>query len=307
MKVKVLLFLLVLKSNCFCSLLYTQEYFIAYGVSFNCGTKINRLGLFVQGGLVADYFQLNIGCRTYYNLSTFGPSKPGFELQTNAGVLFGYGGLRKRASKFYSSIENQTLYKNSIAFSYNYYFDKQNTSQPTGLLALEFSKFSIWHENDLFGKSAADKYRTAAFKFAYTDTVFRLAVNVKMWTGDTKGQPRVRNNSYPARAGYIDMSEETFGSFSHGILSLQADYALPYSQFARIDMGIDSEKVRHVFQNKIIHDWIFIPENWLKPESYNLHIPMLDKNGRQYLFNSDQQIENTQFYINFSGNPGLFY
>ena len=277
------------------------------GISFNFGSKINRLGVVTYFGGYTNFFQANMGLRVFYNFNTYGPSNTGLELQTSIGILFGYGKIKSQTQNFYSSVSNHTQYNNSCAYVWNYYFDKQQTSQPTGIVSFEFGNFQIIHENDLFGHSSVDKYRTAAIKLAYTDSVLRFAINVEMWTGDTKAQPRVRNTDYPARAGYIDMSDAPFAQHSSGILSFQFDYALPYQQVIRLESGLDSEKVRHVLQNKIIHDWVFIPKGWLSNDSYNLHVPMLDTNHEQYLFKPEQEIKKARVYMNFSGNPGVFY
>lgn len=284
-----------------------EDYFTGAGLSVNFGTKINRIGICFWGGGFRKFVQVNSGLRVFYNISTYGPSLKGFELQAYLGLVLAYGKEKAQPSNFYTSVSNQTLYKNSVAFAYNYYLDQQKTSQPTGLICLEFNNFQVLHENDLFGHSGQDKFRTAAIKLVYTDSLFRFAINSEMWTGDSKHQPRISDSEYPSRAGYIDMSNASYGNFSNGILSFQIDYALPYKQVVRAETGIDSEKVRHILQNRIIHDWIFVPKKVLPPESYNLHIPMLDSNSNQYLFKKEQQVEKGEFFINFSTNAGVFY
>jgi len=89
-------------------------------------------------------------------------------------------------------------------------------------------------------------------------------------------------------------------------LSLQIDQYLPYyNQIARLNIGVDSEKVRHTIQNKLIHDQYYINRKLIKrPQK---HFPMLDKNGGQFIFKEGQEIRPASIYFNLGLNSGVFY
>ncbi|MEL6867034.1 MAG: polymorphic toxin type 23 domain-containing protein, partial [Bacteroidota bacterium] len=108
------------------------------------------------------------------------------------------------------------------------------------------------------------------------------------------------------RYGYRDLSATEWGIYSHGILALEWQYgALPFQQIAATALGIDAEAIRHILQNKIIHDGLSFPNRPFS--SPNPHIPMLDQNGAPYLFHPDQEIRSARFFGQFALNPPLFY
>ncbi len=97
----------------------------------------------------------------------------------------------------------------------------------------------------------------------------------------------------------------SYGNYSNGLLSLQVQQDLGYGQSVRADAGIDAEQVRHVFQNKLIHDFAFIPAKWVNPKSS--HVPMLDTEGNPYLFQPKQEVRKPTPYFNLAANPSMFY
>ena len=205
------------------------------------------------------------------------------ELHTNLGINFGYGEENTIQNKFISPISNQTGRKYSIAISYNYYIDNIGTSQGTGLIAMEFDGFGLIHENDMFGEPRSDKFRSAASQIYYRTENYKLATNIILWHGDSFDH-RVfsyTETDYPARFGYKDLSTVAYGKYSHGILTAHISYVLPFEQIISIDAGIDSEWVRHICQNILIHDkWYFPGEK----AGYELkHYPMLMPDGNPFL------------------------
>jgi hypothetical protein len=68
---------------------------------------------------------------------------------------------------------------------------------------------------------------------------------------------------------------------------------------------VDSEKVRHIVQNRFIHDMDYLPEQWVATE--NPHVPMRDADGGQYLFKEGQTLKPAEPFLEFSMNPSLFY
>lgn len=101
----------------------------------------------------------------------------------------------------------------------------------------------------------------------------------------------------------MDTVPGVYPNSSHGLLSLQVNYHAGYSQNLQANAGVDAEQVRNVVQNKIIHDLPFLPKRWNK----NCHIPMIDSEGKQYLYQENQKIRRPKVLLNVFGNPGLFY
>ncbi len=49
----------------------------------------------------------------------------------------------------------------------------------------------------------------------------------------------------------------------------------------------------------------FIPKKWNKVE--NLHIPMIDREGNQYLYRKEQKIKKPKLFLNSYLSPNIFY
>ena len=70
-------------------------------------------------------------------------------------------------------------------------------------------------------------------------------------------------------------------------------------------IGIDAEQVRHVFQNRIVHDMYFIPERFIGYK--NVHYPMLQKDGTPFLQRPGQKVRKPKPFFNLGLNDNLFY
>lgn len=267
------------------------------------GTHTQRFGVVLQGYYVYEFAQINASVRLYDNFKDLGPKGEHAELNTALGLCLGYGKKTADTNLFVSSIGNQTGYKNSIVYSYNVWHNKVKTSQVTGIIALQFNQFSIISENDLLAKPTLDRFRTGAFLLQYQTKQFQYAVNCTMWTGQM-GQA-VRNDSLFPGYGYLSSEGGLYSNNSHGLLSAQVKYANEYGQYLQTNMGIDAEQVRDAIQNKLIHDMPFIPEKWDKAQ--NVHIPMIDGEGKQYLYRENQKIRKPKLYLNSYLSPNLFY
>ena len=128
----------------------------------------------------------------------------------------------------------------------------------------------------------------------------------ELWTGNASdGIKSVHEPSAQARFGHKDLSESHFGRTSHGMLSFAFTKAAGLTQYMRAKVGVDDERVRHILQNKIIHDMPFIPSA-LVPHQ-NLHVPMLDKEGRPYLNPETQELRETRAVWQLQLNPSQFY
>jgi hypothetical protein len=284
-----------------------QNFGVSAGLSFSFGNKVNRIGL--RGAVFYNYgfAQINSTINAYYNFQSLALKKKTPELQIGIGAQFGFGRQDSTTNKFVSLIDNNTRYDYSAGYSFLYFFDKQNTSQGGGILNFNAKNFTFATGNDLFGfgKGWRDRFRTGAviLQYRYMDTKF--ALNSTMWTGDYIGCKRVKNSDYPARFGYKENDKAIYGNTMASFLSLQVEQILPYSQVARVNLGVDSDWVRHILQNKFMHDQYFTPKRIIKRPL--MHYPMLQKDGTQYLFKEGQKVKPTTLYFNLGLNSGVFY
>ena len=278
-----------------------------YGVNISVitafGTHFQRFGFALQTYVVYDFVQLNASVRVYENFKNLGPKISYTEFNGAMGLCFGYGKKQTEFNRFVSTVSNQTGYSNSIAYSYQWWKNEINTSQVTGQLAFQFDKFSIITENDLLAKPILDRFRTGAFMFQYQDKNIQYAINTTLWTG--KLGNGIKNDSlYPA-IGYLNQEGGVYSNLSHGLISAQIKSANDYGQFLQGNIGVDADQVRHLFQNRIMHDMPFVPRKWNKAQ--NLHLPMIDQNGEQFLFRENQRVRKVKPYVNVFTSPQLFY
>jgi hypothetical protein len=298
------LFVLFFAIECNAQLFIAKNWGFNVGLVFASGTKFRRIGFTLQSYYLYNNVQLNAEVRAYHNLINLGPEDQYGEIVTSAGAVFGYGAKQESYNPFLGSVSNQTGYTNSVAYAYNVYRPHRiKTKQQTGTLALQFDKFSIISENDILGHSYLDRFRTGAFLLQYQyQNKYQFAINCTMWSGQM-GNKITGNPHFPA--GYMDTTGGTYTKYSHGLLSAQAKMALDYGQNIQANIGVDAEQVRNFVQNKLIHDFIFIPRKWYTPN--NSHIPMIDREGKQYLYEPGQKIRKADPYINLFTGAASFY
>ncbi len=290
-------------STMFSQLQLKKHYGFNVGFVSAIGTHVQRFGIVIQGYGVYDFAQINASFRVYDNFRNLGPRGEHTEFNAALGLCLGYGEKTRHRNLFMSSISNQTRYKNSVAYSYNIWRNKIKTSQVTGIIALQFNHFSIITENDLLAKPILDRFRTGAFLIQYQDKHFQYAINCTMWTG--KMGAGVRNDTIFPKPGYLNTENGVYSNLSHGLLSAQVKWANHYGQYVQANVGVDAEQVRNVVQNKIIHDMPFIPKKCNKAQ--NLHIPMVDTTGNQFLYREEQGIKKPKLFLNGYTSPNVFY
>lgn len=278
------------------------------GVSLTFGTQVNRVGVIAKGYATYHQFQLNAQTVNFYNFQTFGIPKGGLETQNSVGFLYGFGG--NNSDDFTPMIDilgNQTNQKNHVGYAYNFYNEENLMNQKTATISIQFNRLTFITENDAFSFIPQDRYRTAAAMFRYRiDDFTYIALQTTLWTGNpfyTTVQPIYEN--YPNPSGYEDMTGARFTENSHGILAAQIVRLLPYQQQVVMNLGIDAEQIRHVLQNRFIHDMPFIPKGWNPPRQP--HIPMVADDGKPYLFQEGQVIRKARWWGNLNINAPYFY
>ncbi len=292
-----------LSVNGFAQLFTNTNWGFNIGGVMALGNKFQRIGITFQAYYFYEFAQVNAEIRLYQNFKNLGPKKLYSEIVGSAGIVLGYGPKQESYNPFLSNISNQTGYTNSVGYSYNAYFNKVKTKQQTGILALQFSNFSVISENDILARPYLDRFRTGAFLLQYQhENKFQFALNCSMWTGQMGHQIK-DNPNFPS--GYMDTTGGVYTNFSHGLLSAQFKMYLDGGQNFQGNLGVDAEKVRNFVQNKLIHDMIFIPKKWFT--RINSHVPMLDTTGNQYLYNPRQKIKKPEFYWNVFSGAAAFY
>lgn len=277
------------------------------GLNIDLGTKLLRMGIFANAYYLIGNLQLNGTFRTQQGLNGYGPPGARSETQFSIGGIWGLGKKSDIVSPFFSCIDNRTGRNSGIGYSHNFYFDNIGSGQRTGTILLQFGSFLFATENDAFADGIMDRFRTGAILMAWTQGDTRIALNSLLWTGDpaSKGRRNLNDARYPGRWGVVDLYDATYGRYSHGILSLQAQRLVAPGIVVRADAGIDHEMIRHILQNRFIHDLFFIPPRWVKVR--NRHVPMLDREGRPFLFLPGQQLKPAQLFLKASMNPGGFW
>jgi len=294
----------------FCSKCFSQETNIGFNISLNAaiGSHFQRLGANFNFYVTHDFFQANSELRAYFNFKNLGAKKTYPELVLSQGVLFAYGSKQDYFNPFFNSVSNQTGYKNSIAYSFNAYFNKIKTTQQTGIISLQFGDISFITENDLLARPQLDRFRTAAMLVQYQyRNQFQAALNCSLWTGKMGNQTAINSpNIYTGC--YMDTTGGVYANTSHGLLSAQFKYfpgnVYSQNQNVQANLGIDAEQIRNAMQNKFMHDMRFLPRNW---RTKNCHIPMIDDKGNQFLYMENQQVRKAKLYWNLFSNANLFY
>lgn len=280
-----------------------KNYGINIGLLLACGTHFNRVGISCIGYYVLETYQINPGFKMYYNFKNIGPSKKYFEFAPSISALICFGRTDSAKNLFIGLISNQTLKRNSIGYTFNYYMNSIKSSQATGTVSFQFGNFIIVSEDDVFAGGIRDEFRTGSGLVQYRYKNFIYGVNFTSWTG--KRGNHVDDSTYPSHNGYMDLSGSLYGNVSAGLLSMQIQYAAPYGQTLQGNIGIDAEQVRNFFQNKLVHRVFFSPKQgrWRGGSD----IPMIDSEGKMYLYNKGQKIRPINLYFNFFANPNLFY
>lgn len=288
---------------------------ITVGLTAGFGTGFDRLGFCFKAYYLQQQVQFNYEMRLYFSLRNAGPSGFYPEGFAGIGIVYGYGSVSQYGiNPFMNVVSNQTGKINSLGYGYNFYFNNIGTSQRTGTVSFQFNSVTIISEDDLFASAGKDKFRTGAFLIQYNyQNLVLWGLNCTLWTGKM-GYCR-KGGDYKSLNGYLDTTDGRYCSSSNGFLSLQAKTIMPMfgsnsltnlvGQEAQANIGIDAEQVRHIVQNKIIHDMQFLPKKWRSKK--NCHIPMLDDKNNPYLFEPGQKIRPAKLYLNGFSNPSLFY
>ncbi len=270
---------------------------IKIGLILNFGSHVNQLGVKIDAFANYQFFQINIGNSTTYSLNNLGTRKRFFENRLSLGASI-LGGKKNMEPDFiWGGLRHQTNYSNAIGYNYIWYRDNIGTSQNSGGWTFQLSHFQLFFENDIFAGTGRDKYRTGHLMLSYRNKNANFQLGTKLWTGETRGSEWVKTKSSACPNGFRILENLPFGKTSHGIFYGGITYLLPYGNTINGQIGIDSEQIRHGFQNKISHDLILFPKFI---ERKTPHYPRLDENG--CIVHNKESIRKDKLYIQIGLN-----
>lgn len=271
------------------------------GFSFNLGSHFNRVGLIAKLYYHYEYVQANVQFAGYYNPRSFATGIPSWEGQLRVGVVAAFGAKDSiHYSPFINEISNQTSRPYSIGYSYNFYLDNIETSQVSGTFGFGIYGFSLLMENDFLAFKNEDKYRSGAVGLYYRIKNTQIVINNIAWTADPYGLGSItmQSKNFPAKYGYRKTKNALYEGNSAGVLSIGVEQYLGFGQYLGAAIGVDAEQIRNAFQNVFIHDSFLLK---------NPHVPMIDTEGKQYLYEEGQKVRAAKFFFQIQGNNTALY
>ncbi len=263
-------------------------------LTLQIGAPINAIGMQTNFFYAHNHFQLGTGWQAKCYISGLGPKGMFIENRFHLSGNVAWGKTREINRQFMNPLFQFTDKRNSLGYAYYWFLDTRETSQRSGAWLMQIDRTFVYFENDLFAGQGRDRFRTGTLQLIYMDSLQQIALNMRMWTGETRGAKVIQNSTYPSARGYKDLSESLYGKHSHGILSVSYARSFDFSPIS-VELGIDNEHIRHFFQNKLIHDFpYFLKTNPMR----NRHLPMLDENGLPYLDPKTQKLRKTKWLIN---------
>jgi len=292
----------LLSSPLFAQLDFAKGFGGQIGLSFNLGTHFNRIGVMAKFFYHYEYVQANVQICGFYNARSFPVGTPSWEGQLRIGVVGAFG-IKDSVhySPFINEISNQTSRPFSVGYSYNFYLDDQKTSQLSGTFGFGIYGFSLVMENDFLAFLNEDKYRSGAIGVYYRINNTQIGLNQISWTADPyeEGTSKVTDNKqFPAKYGYRSMKGVRYGAHSVGALALQVEHSIGYGQYLAAAIGIDADQIRNFMQNKLVHDSFMLK---------NPHVPMVDSEGNQFLYEEGQKIRTPKFFFQVMANNTALY
>ena len=217
-----------------------------------------------------------------------------FENKNSIGVVGLFGSLKNTSDYSYSCLQHQSLKKYGLAYSYIWYRDNKSTSQKSGAVGFHVNRLSILHENDFFSGFGKDRFRTGDITICLQDSLTKYISGIQLWTGETSGT-RIKENKENKTKRYKNLSDLPYGRTSNGIFFIGISNKIYLNNNLNIKLGLDSEQIRHLIQNKLLHDFPLLPKKNKTP-----YYPRLDSNGLP-TFNKEN-IKKARLYYSFELN-----
>jgi hypothetical protein len=245
-------------------------------ISLQFGTHINSIGIQVNSYFTDRNYQLNFGEQLSFRISDLGQRMHFFQSRMSTGLVLLTGKQSTQRDFQLNGLYQNTKRNYGIAYNYIWYEDNKGSTQLSGGWGLHLKKISILVENDIFGGQGKDRFRTGSFDVSYRDSIWKFHAGFSIWTGETQHTDWQKITFSGCPNGYRSLEDTHFGKTSHGIGYVGLDYAFWSYQWLACKVGIDSERLRHQLQNRMLHDLIWLPKYLPRKTP---HYPMLDENG----------------------------
>lgn len=275
---------------------------IKAGIILNIGTHSNQLGFRFNAYANYAFAQINLQNTSTFSFSNLANRKNMLENRFSLGALLLGGKKNQEADFIWDGLRHQTKYQNAIGYNYLWYRDNQQTSQNSGGWTIQSSGFQLFFENDIFAGTGRDKFRTGHLQLAYRHKEFVFQTGVQLWTGETRGSRWEKVHLDKCPSGFRILEDLPYGKTSHGVFYGGISYKYENGNFISARLGIDSEQVRHAFQNRLSHDLILLPKT---VERKTPHYPRLSQEGCPVFFKED--IREAKFYGQIGLNPVWSY
>lgn len=267
------------------------------GLLVNFGSHQNSIGLNVRGYYTDFFYQVNAGTTFTFNGSSYGNRKNFFENRTSIGAVLLAGKKESERDFELDGLNHQTKFNLGLGFNYLLYFDNVATSQLSGGWGIHVKNVSLRFENDVFGGQARDRFRTGHIQASYKTKDFKFSSGLYIWTGETRGSTWQKIPLDKQPSGFRILEDLPYGKTSHGVLYGGLQINMPYGNVAHLHLGVDSENIRHGFQNRFAHDLILMPK---RMERNTPHYPRLDEHGCPTF--DPENVRKSRFFMQFGMN-----
>lgn len=267
------------------------------GLVFSVGTHINAIGLSTNLSFQYGFTQINIQQTLKYYERSLGKRRYFMESRTALGLLLLAGKQNLVPDFQYNGLTHNSNYQYALGFNYLIYKDDVGTSQLSGAWSVHVKYFSLLFENDVFGGQAKDRFRSGLLQVTYRYQTFKFFTNLFIWTGETKNSIWNKEAMPNCPNGYRSLADLPFGKTSHGIVSGGVLYNFMFNQYLSFQTGIESEQIRHGFQNRLSHDLILLPKSYPR---HTPHYPRLNEDGLPVFRKEDRKKDH--FYVQFNMN-----
>lgn len=262
------------------------------GFIVNIGTNVNAIGTNL-GVYYSDFFyQFNANTQLKFNATSYGNRVHFWENRTAIGLVLLAGKRNLEPDFQLDGLNHQTKFSKGIAYNYLFFFDQAKTSQRSGAWAIHLNYFTLAIENDVFGNQRKDRFRTHTMQATYRHQEWKIFTNLFLWTGETAKSVWDKTPMDKAPSGVRRLNELPYGKTSHGIISFGASKLLDFGQVASLKVGYDSEQTRHIVQNRLGHDLIFLPKSFKRNTP---HYPRLNEEGMP-VYKKKEVRKNKLFY-----------
>ena len=276
-----------------------QDPSVGFNLSFifNISSHQNQYGIKLNTYVLFKNIQVNTESIYSFYSFTLGKRKNVLESTNSIGIVGIWGKEKKDVDFELSPTTNQGNKNVSVGYAYIFYKDNVQTSQNSGAISFHYKQFGITHENDFFAGKGRDRYRTAKMRLSFQDSLLKYQTGFNLWTGETKGTDWIKKKTKKCPNGYKNLFNMPYGRTSHGIVYFGINGFILDRSIGNIKIGWDSEEIRHVIQNRFMHDLPFIPKSIARKTP---HYPRLNANGFP-IFNKDEARKSC-FYYEFGWN-----